>query len=53
MVGVVTESKSDKFKPGDEVMALPSAYFKAHAGAKLEWFEEGVHNVRSVPIHTS
>ena len=32
VVGVVVESKSEKFKVGDEVMALPSSYFKAHTG---------------------
>ena len=32
VVGVVVESKSEKFKAGDEVMALPSSYFKAHPG---------------------
>ena len=45
VVGVVVESKSDKFKVGDEVMALPSSYFKAHTGSKQEWYDEARHAV--------
>lgn len=45
VVGVVLESKSAAFKPGDAVMALPSSYFKAHAGSKQEWYREDVHGV--------
>ena len=42
VVGVVVESKSENFKPGDEVMALPSSYFKAHTGKfKLEAIGNG------------
>ena len=34
-----------KFKVGDEVMALPSSYFKAHTGSKQEWYDEARHAV--------
>ena len=40
------ESKSAQFKVGDPVMALPSAYFKAHTGSKQEWFDERIHGER-------
>ena len=30
---------------GDEVMALPSSYFKAHTGSKQEWYDEATHSV--------
>lgn len=45
VIGVILESKSDRFAAGDFVMALPSSYFKAHAGSKQEWYREEVHSV--------
>mmetsp|Transcript_50848 Transcript_50848/g.107947 ORF Transcript_50848/g.107947 Transcript_50848/m.107947 type:complete len:665 (+) Transcript_50848:204-2198(+) len=45
VVGIVLESKSDKYKPGDHVLALPSNYFKAHTSAKPEWYKEEIHGV--------
>jgi len=52
VIGVVLASKSEKFQPGDHVMALPSSYFKAHAGSRQEWFREEVHGVllESFPV---
>ena len=35
----------EKFAVGDEVMALPSSYFKAHTGSKQEWYDEATHSV--------
>lgn len=52
VIGVVLESKSDRFAAGDAVMALPSSYFKAHASSKQEWYKEDVHGVllRNFPV---
>ncbi|CAK9093944.1 Uncharacterized zinc-type alcohol dehydrogenase-like protein YdjJ [Durusdinium trenchii] len=44
-IGVVLDSRSDRFAIGDAVLALPSSYFKAHASSRAEWFDENVHNV--------
>jgi len=51
-LGFVVESKSPRFQPGDPVMALPSSYFKAHAGSRQEWYREDVHGVllQSFPV---
>jgi threonine dehydrogenase-like Zn-dependent dehydrogenase len=45
VIGIIVSSKSAQFHPGDPVMALPSSYFKAHAGSKQEWYREDVHGV--------
>jgi len=45
VIGVVLSSKSPHFAKGDSVMALPSSYFKAHAGSKQEWYKEEIHGV--------
>eukprot|EP00913_Durusdinium_trenchii_P010198 g9560.t1 len=41
-IGVVLDSRSDRFAIGDAVLALPSSYFKAHASSRAEWFDENV-----------
>ena len=36
-------------------MALPSSYFKAHAGTKQEWYKEEIHGVllENFPVCTA
>jgi len=48
----VLASKSERYKAGDAVMALPSSYFKAHCGSKQEWYKDEVHGVllRNFPV---
>eukprot|EP00435_Cladocopium_sp_Y103_P067313 s104_g29.t2 len=43
-VGVVLDSRSDRFAIGDTVLSLPSSYFKSHASKRADWFDEKVHN---------
>lgn len=44
-VGVVLDSRSDRFAIGDTVLSLPSSYFKSHVSKRADWFDEKVHNV--------
>ncbi|CAJ1406290.1 unnamed protein product [Effrenium voratum] len=44
-VGVVVDSRSERFCVGDSVLSLPSSYFKAHVATRQEWFDEKVHGV--------
>ena len=50
VVGHVVSSSSGAFKEGDAVLALPSSYFKAHAGSRQEWFVPEVHGVLLQPF---
>lgn len=45
VIGIVLESKSERFRPGDAALALPSSYFKAHTATKQDWYKEEVHGV--------